>query len=204
MAVNDQSMKLFNALLREHGIASSAMDDMHYFEAGGKKISVKLRQEVIKTSPRKLVSVIRSRLHMNRRLFARNCSAQRIGKTEAQKFLNKYHLMNSASCAYCYGLFFEGEPVAVAIFSKGRKMHRLPAHLRSFELIRFCCREGITVTGGLSKLVKTFSREKNAGDVMTYIDPQFSMGESYFRAGFKKLEDDSHNRHQNIKLVFLP
>lgn len=64
-------------------------------------------------------------------------------------------------------------------------MNRLPEGKQSFELIRFCCKSGITVTGGLSKLMSNFYIEKNAGDIMTYVDKQFSNGDSFIKAGFK-------------------
>jgi hypothetical protein len=60
-------------------------------------------------------------------------------------------------------------------------------------LIRFCCKEGITVTGGLTKLVKNFCKEKNAGDVMTYIDKKVSSGESFIKAGFVKFGETEPN-----------
>ena len=65
-------------------------------------------------------------------------------------------------------------------------MNRLPEGKQSFELIRFCCKRGITITGGLSKLMKHFFIEKKAGDIMTYIDKQFSNGDSFIKAGFIK------------------
>ncbi len=138
------------------------------------------------TAPQKIAAIIRSKLGLNTSVFARNCLLQKIDKTTATKFLNLYHLMNAAQSAYHYGLFHKNELVAVASFSKGRKMNRLPADKRSFELIRFCCKSGITVTGGLSKLVRNFVREKQAGDVMTYVDKQWSDGGSFLRAGFKR------------------
>lgn len=139
---------------------------------------------VISAFPDKLAAVISSKTGLNKTIFARNCEVKKIEKTVAEKFLDEYHLMNSTSSAYNYGLYFKNELLAVASFSKGRKMNRLPEDKRSFELIRFCCREGITVTGGLTKLVKNFCREKNAGDIMTYVDKQFSSGESFAKAGF--------------------
>jgi hypothetical protein len=64
---------------------------------------------------------------------------------------------------------------------------------RSYELIRFCCKSGYTVTGGLSKLVKNFCSEKNAGDIMTYVDKQFSSGQSFIKAGFVKTGETEPN-----------
>ena len=83
--------------------------------------------------------------------------------------------------------------MALASFSKGRKMNRLHEHERSFELIRFCCKPGITVTGGLSRLTKAFCEEKKAGDIMTYIDKQVSDGRSFISAGFKKHSETEPN-----------
>jgi hypothetical protein len=102
--------------------------------------------------------------------------------------------MSSTGSTSNYGLFYREELMAAASFSNGRKMNRLPADKRSYELIRFCSRAGYTVTGGLSKLLKHFVREKDAGDVMTYVDKQFSEGKAFLKAGFRK-EGESQPRH---------
>lgn len=136
-------------------------------------------------SPNKIASIILSHLNLNTRIFARKCEVKKISKPSAEDFLNKTHLMNATSSGYNLGLFYLDELVCVVSFTKGRKMNRLEAHLRSFELIRFCSKSGITVVGGLSKLLKTFFDEKGAGDIMTYVDKQFSDGKSFIKAGFK-------------------
>lgn len=123
---------------------------------------------------------------MNKTVFARNCTVQKIDKITAEDHFNKYHLHGSTTSAYNFGLFCKGELMGAASFSKGRNMNRLPQGKQSFELIRFCCKSGITVTGGLSKLMKHFYVERKAGDIMTYVDKQFSNGESFTKAGFKK------------------
>lgn len=144
--------------------------------------------------------MLRSKFGLNKTIFARQCELKKIDKETANDFLNAYHLMNATQSAFNYGLFYKEELVAVASFSKGRKMNRLQEHERSFELIRFCCKEGITVTGGLTKLVKNFCREKNAGDVMTYVSKQFGNGKSFANAGFKKHSETE----RNIKMIFTP
>lgn len=138
------------------------------------------------TLPQKIAAIVRSKLGLNTTVFARSCQLQKVDKVMAAEFLNRYHLMNAAQSAYQYGLFYENELVAIATFSKGRKMDRLPEQQRSFELIRFCCKAGITVTGGLTRLVKNFAIEKKAGDIMTYVDKQLSDGKAFVQAGFKK------------------
>jgi hypothetical protein len=204
MTPDEQKLRSFRDILSKKKITLQFSEGKFIFSGGGKKISMEIASDLVASSANKLASIISSRLQLNEKVFARNCEVKRIEKKIAEKFLNEYHLMNSASFAFAYGLFLKEELLAVCTFSKGRKMDRLPADKRSYELIRFCCREGITITGGLSKIVKTFSKVKEAGDVMTYIDPDFSLGGSYLKAGFRKIENASEakNKHNNIKLVY--
>jgi hypothetical protein len=142
--------------------------------------------DVFVRRPDLLAAAVQSQLQLNTRVFARTCSVQKISKPEAESFLNAHHLLGVAGSVSQYGLFKNEELLAVATFSNGRKMRRLPDHLRSFELIRFCNKSGVTVSGGLTKLVQHFIREKNPGDIMTYVDAGYSSGESYLKAGFEK------------------
>jgi hypothetical protein len=146
---------------------------------------MQLAVDLLQTKKEKLISIIQSKLHYTRVVYGKQCIARRIENSLATKFLDDYHLMSHTTAAFHYGLFDSAELVAVASFSKGRKMDRLPEHLRSFELVRFCCKEGITITGGLSKLLKQFIEEKQPGDIMTYIDKQWSDGSGYVKCGFK-------------------
>lgn len=143
--------------------------------------------------PQKITALILSKLGLNQTVFARSCEVKRVDKKQAAEFLDFYHIMNSTQSAYNFGLFNQNELIALASFSKGRKMNRLEEHQRSFELIRFCCRTGITVTGGLTRLIKNFCNEKQAGDIMTYVDKQLSDGTSFVRAGFKKHSETEPN-----------
>ena len=142
--------------------------------------------DYIITRPIKIASIILSKLNLNKTIFARNCSVQKIDKTTAAEFFNSWHFFDSTSSAYNYGLFHKNELIGAASFSKGRQMNRLQSGSQSFELIRFWCNSGITVTGGLSKLMSHFCEDKKAGDIMTYIDKQFSNGDSFIKAGFVK------------------
>ncbi len=132
-----------------------------------------------------LFSVIQSRLYLNKKIFARKCEVKRVYAPEAEIFLNKYHLMGYAKSATYIGLYYSEELLAVASFSSGRKMNRLPPDKRSHELIRFCCKAGITVSGGLSKIIRHFVEWKKPGDIMTYIDRQFGEGKAYTQLGFR-------------------
>lgn len=150
----------------------------------GNNLSIPI--DYIISQRKKIIPIILSKLNLNKTVFARNCKIENITKQTAEDFFNEYHFFGSTTSAYNYGLFYNGELIGAASFSKGRKMNRLPEGKQSFELIRFCCKSGITITGGLSKLMKHFYEEKKAGDIMTYVDKQFSNGDSFAKAGFKK------------------
>ena len=141
----------------------------------------------------KIISLIHSKLLANKKIFARKCELKKVDKETARHFLDTYHLMNSTQSASNLGLFYANELIALASFSKGRKMNRLLSHERSYELIRFCTKSGYTLTGGLTRLIKKFCEEKKAGDVMTYIDKQLFDGRSFMAAGFKKQSETNPN-----------
>lgn len=136
------------------------------------------------SAPEKVAAMLWSHLGVNNTIFARNCSIQRADRNMASQFLHQNHIFSSTSFMAAYALLHREKVVAVATFGKGRRMKRLPDESRSFEMIRFCTLPGITVTGGLSKLVRQFCTERKAGEVMTYVDLQFSKGEAFLKAGF--------------------
>jgi hypothetical protein len=136
-----------------------------------------------------ILSRINSLLGQNKRIHGRTCEIKLLDKNTAETFLNHHHVMGFANSYYKLGLFKKDELLAIATFSKGRKMNRLPEGRRSFELIRFCNASGFTVVGGLSKLLKHFINLTDAGDIMTYIDKDQSEGKAFLKLGFKLLSE---------------
>lgn len=199
---------LINAL-NAKGVEVRITGESISFKAGAKTLTYVISSEVpvlsnhngnatlpidyIISEPEKTAAAILSRLGLNNRVFARNCEIKKLDKSTAGIFLEQHHLMRATQSAYNYGLFYKQELVALASFSKGRKMNRLPSDKRSYELIRFCCSYGTTVTGGLTKLLRHFCAEKNAGDIMTYVDKQWSDGSAFVKAGFKKHGESAPN-----------
>jgi hypothetical protein len=192
MTVNHYLLK-FIELLESKKIKVKHCFDGIFLKNGHRKIEIVGQPgnptfpiHLIAGAPEKFAANLQAKLGLNETLFARKCELKKIRKLEANKFLDTYHLLNNANSPYNYGLFYEDALVSVASFSKGRKMNRLPEGKRSFELVRFCSKGGLTITGGLSKFLKHFCEEKQAGDIMTYVDKQFSDGASFIKAGFKK------------------
>jgi hypothetical protein len=159
------------------------------FEVSGVSGKLMLPVDVLIRHPHKTAAMFLAKMASNNKVFARNCVVQKVPGPASRDFLDSYHVMGGTTSASSYGLFRDGELLAIASFSKGRKMRRLREDQRSFELIRFCTRPGYTVTGGLSRLVKIFCQEKKAAEVMTYVDRQYSDGRSFVSAGFRKMEE---------------
>lgn len=132
-----------------------------------------------------VLSRVASRLGRTRRVHARQCVLQRVPAAQARAFFAQHHLMGYATAYYHYALMYKGEAVAMAAFSKGRKMRRLEADQRSYELVRFCNASYITVVGGFSKLLQHFIREVHPADIMTYIDATWAESDAYLRQGFR-------------------
>lgn len=132
--------------------------------------------------------IIRSRLNnrcgINKVVFARKTIVAKIDKKIAMQFLNEHHLLGALPGKYRFGLFLYGELISVAVFSKGIKMKNIGDDYKSFELLRFCHKTGIHIPGGLSKLLKKFSVEVQANDIMTYVDLDWKQGDGYENLDF--------------------
>lgn len=97
---------------------------------------------------------------------ARKLELKEITQSEANKFLNLYHVQKGAKGQkYCYGLFNENELLAVATFGRARFNKKY-----QYEFIRYAVKEGVVIHGGPSKLVKRFVEEVNPKNIVSYVD----------------------------------
>lgn len=129
-------------------------------------------------------SMILHRLGLSKKLSARNLRVLQIDKASAENFLEEHHLDGSTSCTVAFGLFDAAdELVSVMTFRKPftKKWSEY------IEIARFATRSGVTVRGGMSKLVaaaqKAFSGQ--ARGIFTYSDNKIGVGNSYSAAGFE-------------------
>lgn len=132
-------------------------------------------------------SRITSLLGKSKRVFARNTTIVKLNKIELLEFLNKNHLNEPVIAKHKYGLMAGDELVAVSAFSTSCPVHRQGVVYRSHQLVRFCNKNGITIVGGLSKLISHFIKMHDPEDIMSYADLDWSNGKSYLRLGFEKI-----------------
>jgi len=127
-------------------------------------------------------SVISSKLGVTKRIYARKCQLDlEISPLEEKSFLDEHHLQGSVRSDRRAGLRFEGKLIALA--STGRSRFKQ----NETELLRFCTIKGMTLVGGLSRLLKAL----NEKDLITYADRRYSVGRGYLAAGFTKITTTS-------------
>jgi len=136
-----------------------------------------------------LTNRIKSLAGQAQRIHARDTVAARIDKAMAMEFQALHHLQIALPGKFRYGLFLEGELVCVAIFSGGRKKANQKEDYRSYELLRFCHKQGLHVVGGFSKLLDIFKEEHQPNDIMTYADKDWSDGATYQKLDFELVSE---------------
>ena len=131
-------------------------------------------------------------------IYARNCEVKRIDKSVAKVFLEANHSYGHAACRYCYGMFLKrhtghiaekatiipGTLVAVATFSNARKWTKADKIIRSYEWTRYASLPEVRLSGGMGRMLKTFIKEVQPDDIMSYSDLEWSDGAVYKQLGF--------------------
>jgi hypothetical protein len=145
---------------------------------------INLWEDVWLTRKNQVVHRLKSLLGLNIKIFGRKTVLQNLSQIEADQFLNFNHLQGSAKAKYRFGLTYKDNVVAVASFSGTRDMHRQGPDYISAELIRFASKDGCTVVGGMTKLIKHFSLITKPNDIMSYADRDWSLGSGYQSSGF--------------------
>jgi hypothetical protein len=136
----------------------------------------------------KIRSKIISLMGMTKRIHGRETNLIQIDNKQLMEFLTENHLNVAIKGKYKYGLLKDEQLVAVMSFSKGRQIVRENEIFNSFELLRFCNKLDTTVVGGFSKILHHFIKIQNPDDVMTYVDCDWSDGQSFLAQGFEIAE----------------
>ena len=129
-------------------------------------------------------SVLCSKLGLTQRLYARETSVKR---SNTYEFIAENHLQGAIDASIEYALFYEGIMVAAMTFNKSRFNKKY-----DWELLRFCTKQGYTVIGGASKLLKRF-KMNYPGSILSYANMRWSDGNLYNALGFKLLHRSAPN-----------
>ena len=124
-------------------------------------------------------SLILSKLGITVKIMARKCTVQKVPKLDADEFFNNNHLKGSGKNGITYGLYYDNELVMCMRFARHPKYE--------WELLRMSSKLGITVVGGMSKILAHFKRQHCSSQLMSYVDRDISNGKSYYAVGFELL-----------------
>lgn len=145
---------------------------------------VHLWEDVWLSKRLQVLSRVRSFLGLNQTFHGRKAKAVELDSKTAHQFLDQHHLQGYIHAKQHFGLIYQDELLAVASFSGARKMKNKGADYQSAELVRFASADGLTIVGGLSKLIQFFIRQLKLNDLMTYADRDWSLGKGYDKLGF--------------------
>ena len=119
-------------------------------------------------------SILKSKLNLNERIYARKCDIRIVSNKESTEFLNKNHLQGNCNANIKLGLYKDNELVSIMTFGKPRNSNK-----HQYELIRFCNKLNHNVIGGASKLFKYFIKTYNPDNIISYCHMHIFDGELY-------------------------
>ena len=118
------------------------------------------------------------------RIFARKCSVIKVDKKISKEFFNQNHIQGNVNANFIYGLKYNDDIVAMMSFGGLRKNMGQNNTNGSFEMLRFCNKQGYNIIGGASKLFKHFIKKNNPNEIISYADRRWSNGNLYEKIGF--------------------
>ena len=130
------------------------------------------------TNKMKIKNYLKSLIAPSEVIYARNTDVRIIPKDVAMDFLDAYHIQGrNYNSTYHYGIYRGDELLSVMTFGKVR-------YGTGMELIRYACKDGISVIGGASKLFKHFLVDTGCIEILTYADNNYFLGSVYPKLGF--------------------
>jgi len=129
-------------------------------------------------------SIIKNKIGLSNRVFARKCEVKDVDGTMTRQFLVNNHIQGYATSSINKGLYYNDELVMIMTVSKSR------FDKGSYELIRVATKLGLVVVGGFSRLLVNIRRCVNSA-ILTYCNLMYGNGNAYLKNGFRYIEDTS-------------
>lgn len=134
-------------------------------------------------------SMIKNRIGLCEKIYARNCIVKDLETKQFNDFMNKNHIDGKVNSSRKIGLFYNNELVCAIGFRKPRQKKWSDC----VEISRFATKLNNVVVGGLSKLLKYYTRDMESYKILTYAELRFGEGLAYKKAGFKYIGDTGLN-----------
>lgn len=138
--------------------------------------------------PNIILSKLTHLLGLSTKLHARKTKVELVSKSDCEAFFLANHLNQPVIGYKRIGLSIQNELVALASFAKRRKFRD---GSYSAELLQFSTINNHHINGGLSKIIKHFTKSHPIDSLMTYIDLDWSTGDKFEKIGFE-IESQRH------------
>jgi transposase-like protein len=129
----------------------------------------------------KVKSLVKKKLSITKKIYARNCTIKEIDNKTAKDFHEKYHFHGFINSKVHLGLYYNNDLLMVLSMSKSRYSSK-----HEWECLRMTNKENISVIGGSSKLFSTFKRWFDPNSMVTFADLRFGDGLVYTKCGFEQ------------------
>lgn len=148
-----------------------------HFEA--KQINLlQFRQDEIYNHPEIVLSIIKAKLQISKKIYARKCTVARLTREQIKPFLKQNHLMGDHPSSKGWGLFYNNQLVQLITVKN---------HSSYLDIARLCSLNNTTVVGGFSKLLNAVKKYYTAASkIISYCDLRYSSGTGYEKLGFKR------------------
>jgi len=128
-----------------------------------------------------ILSKITHLFGLSHKIHARKTKVISVGKDDCHTFFLTNHLNKPVIGYKRIGLELDGELIALGSFAKRRKFRD---DTYSAELLQFATKNGFHINGGLSKIIKGFTKIHTIDSLMTYVDLDWSEGHKFKNIGF--------------------
>ncbi len=131
-------------------------------------------------------SVIKNKLGLSKKIYARKCIIKEVTPRDAKLFCNMNHLQGYSNSSIRIGLYYEGGLISLMTFRQNKLNKNI-----GYELVRFCSKLDTIIVGGASKMIKYFEKKYNPISLVSYANKRWSNGNLYSILGFNYLGDSS-------------
>lgn len=126
---------------------------------------------------------------------ANKCTIHEILSTK-DNFLNENHIQGKTTSAITLAAFYENKIVAMMLFDNERNMAGGNKDKETYELTRFCVKNGYQINGIANKMLKYFIKNYKCNNILSFADKRFTLDADdnlYTKLGFNLVSYDKIN-----------
>lgn len=138
-----------------------------------------------KTKKKIIESIIKSKMGINKKVYARKLKFIEVSKEDAKLFFNENHLQGWLKCQKVFALIDTNDNIISAISFGKSRFHKDC----DYEVLRFANMLDTNVVGGFSKLIVNSQKVLGFQKVVTYSHKRLFTGGVYEKAGFIKVRE---------------